>query len=93
MGNAAAPWPPPTHPPTQHPQVTVPTEFQGAVIGDINRRKGIIMGSEQEGDDVVVQVRACMGSLVGLTAHVCLMASPHTPLPPAPTSPGARAVE
>ena len=37
-------------------QITAPSEFQGNIIGDVNRRKGIIMGSEQEGDDVVIQV-------------------------------------
>ncbi len=38
------------------PQITAPNEFQGTVIGDVNRRKGIIMGSEQEGDDVIINV-------------------------------------
>ena len=38
-------------------QITVPSEFQGNVIGDINRRKGVIQSSEQEGDDVIINVR------------------------------------
>jgi elongation factor G len=38
-------------------QITAPSEFQGNIIGDVNRRKGIIQGSEQEGDDVVINVR------------------------------------
>lgn len=29
------------------------------MIGDVNRRKGIIMGSEQEGDDVIINVSCC----------------------------------
>ncbi len=37
-------------------QITAPSEFQGNIIGDVNRRKGIIMSSEQEGDDVVINV-------------------------------------
>lgn len=43
-------------PPLAALQITAPSEFQGNIIGDVNRRKGIIMGSEQEGDDVVIQV-------------------------------------
>ena len=43
------------------PQITAPSEFQGNIIGDVNRRKGIIMGSEQEGDDVVIQVGGWVG--------------------------------
>ena len=56
--DALRPLPPPSAPPhsLHPPQITAPTEFQGTVIGDVNRRKGVIMGSEQEGDDVVIQV-------------------------------------
>ncbi|OIV89501.1 hypothetical protein TanjilG_20435 [Lupinus angustifolius] len=35
-------------------ELKVPTEFQGAVAGDINKRKGIIVGNDQEGDDSVI---------------------------------------
>ena len=40
-------------------QVSVPTEFQGTVIGDLNRRKGTIVNSEgDEGDtSILAQVR------------------------------------
>lgn len=31
-----------------------PAEFQGTVIGDLNRRKGLIMNSEGEDQDVVL---------------------------------------
>jgi elongation factor G len=36
-------------------ELKAPIEFQGSIIGDINRRKGIIVGSDQDGDDAVVQ--------------------------------------
>ena len=35
-------------------QVRAPAEFQGTVIGDLNRRKGLIQNSEGEDDDVVL---------------------------------------
>lgn len=47
--------------PCPSPQITAPSEFQGNIIGDVNRRKGIIMGSEQEGDDVIINVSAFWG--------------------------------
>ncbi len=37
--------------------VRAPSEFQGAIIGDLNRRKGIILNSEAEADDVVMQAQ------------------------------------
>ena len=38
-------------------EVRAPTEFQGTIIGDLNRRKGIILNSEGEGDQVVMQAQ------------------------------------
>ncbi|CAH1428657.1 unnamed protein product [Lactuca virosa] len=35
-------------------ELKVPTEFQGTVAGDLNMRKGIIVGNDQDGDDSVI---------------------------------------
>ncbi|KAM7472065.1 hypothetical protein LguiA_010248 [Lonicera macranthoides] len=35
-------------------ELKAPTEFQGTVTGDINKRKGVIVGNDQEGDDSVI---------------------------------------
>ncbi|XVF73478.1 hypothetical protein PTKIN_Ptkin12aG0204300 [Pterospermum kingtungense] len=35
-------------------ELKVPTEVQGTVAGDINKRKGVIVGNNQDGDDSVI---------------------------------------
>lgn len=37
----------------------VPSEFQGAISGDINKRKGMIVGNDQDGDGTVVVTHVC----------------------------------
>ena len=39
-----------------------PTEFQGTVIGDLNKRKGIILNSETQGDDAIVDAQVAQSS-------------------------------
>ncbi len=39
-------------------QVRAPVEFQGTIIGDLNRRKGVILNSDSEADEVVMQAQA-----------------------------------
>jgi len=46
-------------------EVTVPVEFQGAVMGDLNRRKGMILDSSQEADDAVIQAQVPLNSMFG----------------------------
>ena len=58
-------------------QITVPSEFQGNVIGDINRRKGVIQSSEQEGDDVIINVGAACFTAVPVVVPVLSSMSAH----------------
>lgn len=51
--------------PIMNVEITAPSEFQGNIIGDVNRRKGIIMGSEQEGDDVVINAHVPLNEMFG----------------------------
>ncbi|CAD5188449.1 unnamed protein product [Musa acuminata subsp. malaccensis] len=37
----------------------VPSEFQGVITGDINKRKGTIVGNDQDGDGTVVVAHVC----------------------------------
>ncbi|KAI3429283.1 hypothetical protein D9Q98_005379 [Chlorella vulgaris] len=51
--------------PIMNVEITAPSEFQGNIIGDVNRRKGIIQGSEQEGDDVVINAHVPLNEMFG----------------------------
>ncbi|MEG1710283.1 MAG: elongation factor G [Clostridia bacterium] len=44
-------------------KVTVPTNFMGDVYGDMNKRRGRIMGSDTEGDVSVVTVEVPLGEI------------------------------
>ncbi|XP_078447771.1 elongation factor G, mitochondrial-like [Wolffia australiana] len=46
-------------------ELKVPTEFQGPVTGDINKRKGLILGNEQDGDDTVVLANVPLNNMFG----------------------------
>ena len=43
--------------PVMDVDVRAPAEFQGTIIGDLNRRKGVILNSEGELDDVVMKAQ------------------------------------
>ncbi|KAF5197443.1 Elongation factor g protein [Thalictrum thalictroides] len=46
-------------------ELKVPTEFQGTVTGDINKRKGLIVGNDQEGDDSVITTHVPLNNMFG----------------------------
>lgn len=45
--------------------VTAPSEFQGSIMGDLNRRRGVIQNSEGEGDDVIVTAHVPLSEMFG----------------------------
>jgi len=51
--------------PIMNVQVQAPTEFQGTVIGDLNRRKGVILNSEAEGDDTIMESQVPLSDMFG----------------------------
>ncbi|CAN6451516.1 unnamed protein product [Victoria cruziana] len=51
--------------PTMLVELKVPTEFQGPVTGDINKRKGVIVGNDQDGDDSVVTAHVPLNNMFG----------------------------
>ncbi|KAH0980565.1 hypothetical protein GBA52_007742 [Prunus armeniaca] len=46
-------------------ELKVPMEFQGTVAGDINKRKGVIIGNDQEGDDSVITAHVPLNNMFG----------------------------
>ncbi|CAG7873986.1 elongation factor G-2, mitochondrial [Brassica rapa] len=51
-------------------ELKVPTEFQGTVAGDLNKRKGIIVGNDQEGDDSVIQAHVPLNNMFGYSTSL-----------------------
>ena len=51
--------------PVMFVELKVPTKFKGAVVGDINKRKGAIVGYDQEGDGPVITVHFTLNNMFG----------------------------
>ncbi|KAF8068404.1 elongation factor G [Scenedesmus sp. PABB004] len=51
--------------PVMKVEVTVPVEFQGGVMGDLNRRKGMILDSRQEAEDAVIEALVPLNAMFG----------------------------
>ncbi|GAX73818.1 hypothetical protein CEUSTIGMA_g1269.t1 [Chlamydomonas eustigma] len=49
-------------------EVTIPSEYQGTIMGDLNRRKGIIMDSTTSGDDCIIQCEVPLNSMFGYSS-------------------------
>ena len=64
--------------PVMDVDVRAPAEFQGTIIGDLNRRKGVILNSEGELDDVVMKAQVlpwlCSASTADTTRLFPLLA-------------------
>ncbi len=53
------------HEPIMKVVVETPTEFQGAVMGTLNQRRGIIVGAQDEGPMCVVEARVPLAEMFG----------------------------
>ncbi|GAB2301278.1 Elongation factor G-1, mitochondrial [Dionaea muscipula] len=51
-------------------EVKVPGEFQGSVTGDINKRKGVIVGNDQDGDDSVITALVPLNKMFGYSTDL-----------------------
>ena len=53
------------HEPIMKVVVETPTEFQGAVMGLLNQRRGMIVGAQDEGPMTVVEAQVPLGEMFG----------------------------
>ena len=51
--------------PLMRVEVTVPSEFQGAAMGDLNRRKGLILDSSAQGEDAIIEALVPLAQMFG----------------------------
>ncbi|GJM99639.1 hypothetical protein PR202_ga16760 [Eleusine coracana subsp. coracana] len=56
--------------PVMKVELKFPTEFQGTVTGDMNKRKGIIVGNEQEDDDTVIVCHVPLNNMFGYATAI-----------------------
>jgi elongation factor G len=56
--------------PVMQVEIVVPSEFQGTVIGDLNRRKGVVVSSSQEDDDVTIMSHVPLNEMFGYSSSL-----------------------
>jgi elongation factor G len=55
--------------------VTTPKEFQGNVSGDLNRRRGVIVGSDERGNTTIIEAEVPLAAMFGYTTAVRSMST------------------
>jgi elongation factor G len=53
------------HEPIMKVAVETPTEFQGSVMGSLNQRRGLIMGSQEEGPMTIIEAQVPLAEMFG----------------------------
>ncbi|ONK66689.1 uncharacterized protein A4U43_C06F10950 [Asparagus officinalis] len=56
--------------PVMRVELKVPMEFQGSVTGDLNKRKGMIVGNDQDGDDTVIAAHVPLNNMFGYSTAI-----------------------
>mmetsp|Transcript_16176 Transcript_16176/g.39886 ORF Transcript_16176/g.39886 Transcript_16176/m.39886 type:complete len:113 (+) Transcript_16176:3-341(+) len=51
-------------------EIQVPTEFQGAIMGSVNKRRGIIMNATADGEYVSVEAEVPLGEMFGYSTEL-----------------------
>jgi elongation factor G len=51
-------------------EVETPTDYQGSIVGDLNSRRGIIMGADNRGNVTVVQAEVPLANMFGYATIV-----------------------
>jgi elongation factor G len=55
--------------------VTTPKEFQGNVTGDLNRRRGLIVNSEERGNTAIIEAEVPLSEMFGYTTELRSMST------------------
>jgi elongation factor G len=55
--------------------VTTPKEFQGNVTGDLNRRRGLIVNSEERGITTIIEAEVPLSEMFGYTTELRSMST------------------
>ena len=56
--------------PVMKVEVETPSDFQGSVIGDLSSRRGVIYGTEVNGDDTVINAGVPLGEMFGYATQL-----------------------
>ena len=55
--------------------VTTPEDFVGNVVGDLNKRRGIILSSDQRGNTRIVEAEVPLSEMFGYTTELRSMST------------------
>ena len=56
--------------PVMKVEVETPSDFQGSVIGDLSARRGVVYGTEVNGDDTVINAGVPLGEMFGYATQL-----------------------
>ena len=56
--------------PVMKVEVETPSDFQGSVIGDLSSRRGVVYGTEVNGDDTVINAGVPLGEMFGYATQM-----------------------
>lgn len=56
-------------------EVTTPEEYMGGIIGDLNRRRGMIKGQDTKGTGVIVKAEVPLSQMFGYVTHLRTISS------------------
>ena len=56
-------------------EVTTPDEYMGGIIGDLNRRRGILKGQEMRGNSLIIKADVPLSEMFGYVTHLRTISS------------------
>ena len=56
-------------------EVTTPDEYMGGIIGDLNRRRGIVKGQETKNKAIIIKADVPLSEMFGYVTHLRTISS------------------